>query len=138
VTLARIELACHPDRIRDIVRGEGQAMPEHIAIRPAHGRYVVRAGGAIIGETSQALEVTEGNRPPVIYVPRKDVAMALLDRTEQQSACPLRGTASYFSLVTPAARLENAALSYEAPRGEAKGIAGYMAFQSDQVTVEPR
>lgn len=113
-------------------------MPDHIDIRPAPGSYVVRAGGAIIGETSRALKVTDGSHQSVIYVPRKDVAMALLDRTERQSACPLRGTASYFSVVTPSARLENAVLSYETPQGDAAQIGGYLVFSSDQVTVEPR
>ena len=53
-------------------------MPDHITIRPATGTWVVRAGGAVLGESIQALEMTEGDYPPVIYFPRTDIAMAFL------------------------------------------------------------
>ena len=113
-------------------------MSVSIMIRPVPGRYIVRAGGAIIGETERALELVEGSRPPVLYVPREDVAMALLDRSDRQSTCPLKGEASYYSVITPEARLENAVWSYENPVAGAEAIAGHLAFYADKVRVEPR
>ena len=71
-------------------------MTKHIAIRPADGTWVVRAGGAVIGESSDALELTEGDYPFVIYFPRDDVAMAFLDRTDRKTVCPHKGEASYY------------------------------------------
>lgn len=42
-------------------------MADHIIIRPATGTWVVRAGGAVLGESTQALELIEEDREPVIY-----------------------------------------------------------------------
>lgn len=109
-----------------------------LEIRPVPGRYIVRASGTIIGETERAVELVEGARPPVIYVPREDVAMALLDPTDRQSTCPHKGEARYFSVVTPEARLENAVWSYERPIAGAEAIAGHLAFYQEKVRVEPR
>ncbi len=113
-------------------------MSVSITIRPVPGKYIVRARGAIIGETDRALELVEGSRPPVLYVPREDVAMALLDPSERNSTCPLKGKASYYSVTTPEARLEDAVWSYENPVAGAEAIAGHLAFYDDKVRVEPR
>ena len=109
-----------------------------LEIRPAPGRYIIRASGTIIGETDRALELREGSRAPVIYVPRDDVAMALLERSDRRTTCPFKGEASYFSILTPEARLENAVWSYERPMAGAEAIAGHLAFYPDKVRVEPR
>ena len=109
-----------------------------LEIRPAPGRYIVRAHGAIIGETERAVELVEGARPPVIYVPREDVAMALLDPSDRHSTCPHKGEASYYTVATPEARLENAVWSYENPIAGAEAIAGHLAFYDDKVRVERR
>ena len=111
-------------------------MSDHIRITPAGGRYVIRAGGAIIGETERALELTEGGYPPVIYVPREDIAMALLERTERATTCPWKGQASYFSIGAPEGRVEHAVWSYETPREGMEAIAGHLAFYPDKVTVQ--
>jgi len=58
------------------------------------GTWVVRAGGAVIGETKEALELTEGDFPPVIYFPRTDIAMAFLDRSETIVSHDRKGEAS--------------------------------------------
>lgn len=107
-------------------------------IRPAQGSFIIRASGTIIGETDRALELREGSRAPVIYVPRADVAMALLEPTDHRTTCPFKGEASYFSILTPEARLENAVWSYESPIAGAEAIAGHLAFYPDKVKVEPR
>lgn len=108
-----------------------------ITIRLAEGTWVVRAGGAVIGESRNALELTEGAYPSVIYFPRDDIAMAFLDRTDHTTHCPKKGDASYFSIVTKSTTLENVAWSYEAPLAIADRIAGHIAFySSDTVAVE--
>ena len=70
-------------------------MSDHIKIRQAPGTWVVRAGGAVLGESTNALELSEGDYPPVIYFPRDDLAMAFLEKTEHTSQCPWKGQASY-------------------------------------------
>lgn len=111
-------------------------MTNHIKIRKADGTWVVRAGGAVLGESKNALELTEGDYPPVIYFPREDIGMAFLDTSEQTSHCPFKGDASYFSIVTKSNVIKNAAWSYEAPTEATAQIEGYLAFYPKLVAVE--
>ena len=112
-------------------------MNRHIRITKADGRWSVRAGGAVLGESDNALELVEGEYPPVIYFPRDDIAMAFLDQTEKSSHCPHKGDATYFSVVTKSTTLENAVWSYETPLEEVARIKGHLAFYTGSgVTVE--
>ena len=92
---------------------------DYITIRPAEGTWVVRAGGAVIGESTRALELREGSYDPVIYFPREDVAMAFLDPSDRTTTCPHKGEASYFTIVTKSTTLPDAVWSYENPK---KGV----------------
>ncbi len=109
----------------------------HITIKPAEGTWVVRAGGAVLAESTRALELREGDYAPVIYFPRDDIAMAFLEPTVKSTTCPHKGAASYFSIVTPGTTLDDAAWTYESPKDGVSEIAGHLAFYvSDTVTVE--
>ena len=108
-----------------------------IKIRKAEGTWVVRAGGAVLAESKNALELSEAGHEDVIYFPRDDIAMAFLDDSAHSTHCPHKGDASYFSIVTKSQTLENAAWSYEDPIESAARIKGHVAFQhGDYVTVE--
>lgn len=111
-------------------------MADHIKIRQAPGTWVVRAGGAIVGESSEALELTEGDYPPVIYFPRKDIGMALLERTDSSTRCPYKGQATYFTISSAAGDIPDAAWSYEEPLEGVAEIKDHLAFYTDRVTVE--
>lgn len=112
-------------------------MADHIKIRKADGTWSVRAGGAVLVESHNALELTEGSYPPVIYFPRSDIAMAFLEKTDKTTTCPHKGAASYFSIVTKSTVLDNAAWSYEDPKEGVEEIKDHLAFySSDTVTVE--
>lgn len=108
-----------------------------IRIRKADGTWVVRAGGAVLAESKNALELSEPGYPDVIYFPRDDIAMAFLDPTEHHTHCPHKGDASYFSIVTKSQTLENTAWSYETPLEAVARIKDHLAFsEGDYVTVE--
>lgn len=111
-------------------------MALEISIRPAPGTWVVRAAGAVLGESSNALELIEGEYPPVIYFPRDDISMAFFDRSETTSSCPHKGEASYFHLIAKSGTYEDAAWSYEAAKPEVAAIEGYLAFYTSKVAVE--
>ena len=112
-------------------------MADHIRIRNAPGLWSVRSGGAVLGESSNALELTEDGYAPVIYFPRGDIAMAFLDRTDKTTHCPHKGDASHFSIINRSATLENAVWSYEDPVEAMARIKDHLAFYaSDDVTVE--
>ncbi|GAA6187482.1 DUF427 domain-containing protein [Litorivita sp. NS0012-18] len=108
-----------------------------IVIRKAEGTWTVRAGGAVLGESREALELTEGDHPAVIYFPRSDIAMAFLDRTDHSTTCPHKGAANYYSIVTKSQTIENAAWTYETPKEDVARIKDHLAFYAtDLVTVE--
>ena len=109
----------------------------NITIRKAEGNWVVRAGGAILGESSNALELSEGDLKPVIYFPRLDIAMAFLDPSDKTTYCPHKGDANHFSIVTKSQTISDAAWSYEAPVEAVERIKDHLAFYtSDLVAVE--
>ena len=103
-------------------------MVETISIRNAAGTWTVRAGGAVLAETTNALEVSEIGHPPRIYFPRDDVAMAFLDRTDQVTTSPLLGQANFFSIAAKNRVIENAGWTYEAPKAGMEALAGHIAF----------
>ncbi len=111
-------------------------MSEHVKIHKTNTKWVVRAGGAVLGESTKALELAEGDYKPVIYFPRADIAMAFLDPTTKSTHCPHKGDANYFSIQTKSAVLENAVWSYENPLEGVEKIKGFLAFDPSLVTIE--
>ena len=111
-------------------------MADHIKIRKARGTWVVRASGAVVAESSNALELIEGSYPPAIYFPRDDIAMAFLEQTSSATTCPYKGQATYFTVAGPDGDAVDAGWSYEAPVDSVSEIAGHIAFYPDRVAVE--
>ena len=107
-----------------------------ITIRPAAGLWVIRAGGAVLGETRDALELLEDGHDPVIYFPRADAGEAFLEPTGKTTTCPHKGEATYYSIIAKSGPIENAAWSYEDPLPEVDAIRGRIAFHADKATVE--
>ena len=116
--------------VLDLTYRRENHMADHIRITPG-GRYRVRLGEVVIGETERALHLVEGGRGPVVYVPRGDMRMELLTPTSRRTSCPWKGEASYFSIGEAA----NVVWSYETPKAGAEGISGCLAFYP-AVTVE--
>lgn len=115
----------------------GTGMAQHITIRKAEGTWTVRAGGAVLGESNDALELIEGDYPPVIYFPRGDIAMAFLDSSDKSTHCPHKGDAHYFSVVTKSTTLSDVVWSYENPKEDVVRIKDHLAFYTNgDVTVE--
>lgn len=108
-----------------------------IRIVKSDATWVVRANGAVIGESDNALELFEGDYPAIVYFPRDAIAMAFLDATDHSTHCPHKGDASYFNIVGKSNTLENAAWSYEAPKDKVAAIKDHIAFYpSDMLKIE--
>jgi uncharacterized protein (DUF427 family) len=106
-----------------------------IHIRPSPGIWSVRAGGALIAESERALELIEGNRPAVIYFPREDTALSLLQKSAKSTLCHHKGAAAHFDIVTPSGTIADAVWSYEMPKQPMGSIAGYVAFYPEKVSL---
>src|SRR5947207_2809245 len=90
--------------------------PDHpITLTRNPARVLVRVGGALLADTRDALILEEASYPPVQYVPRKDVDMNLLQRTDHSTYCPYKGDCSYYSIPIGAERAVNAVWTYESP-----------------------
>ena len=104
-----------------------------ITLEATPSRVVVTAGGRVIADSLAAVTLREAAYPAVLYVPRADVDMTLLERTDHASYCPYKGDASYFSIPAGGARSVNAVWSYEAPFEDVAEIRDFVAFYPDRV-----
>jgi uncharacterized protein (DUF427 family) len=100
--------------------------------RNAH-RVVVTVAGRIVADTREALTLREGSYPAVQYVPRKDVDMPLLERTDHVTYCPYKGDCTYYSIPVGGERAVNAVWTYEAPYAAVAVIKDHVAFYPDLV-----
>ena len=106
-----------------------------ITIEPNPNRITVRIGERIIADTRAALSLREASYPVVHYIPRADIDMDQLRRSDHASYCPYKGDASYFDLPALGSAGSNAVWTYEAPYEAAAAIAGHLAFYADRVTL---
>jgi uncharacterized protein (DUF427 family) len=105
--------------------------PDHrISTASVKSHVQVIFKGEVIADTRDAVAMKEGSYPTVYYVPRKDVRMDRLMRTNHSTYCPFKGHASYFSLADGP---QNAVWSYEQPYDEVAVIKGLLAFYPDKV-----
>lgn len=111
-------------------------MAEKFTIEPARGIIVIRTGDGVIAESSKALVLREDGYAPVYYLPREDVAMEFLERSDKVTHCPHKGEAAHYHIVGASSRIENGAWSYEAPKPGAEAIAGCVAFYPDHMAIE--
>jgi len=107
---------------------------EHpITVEPSGSRVKITVAGRVVADTSRALTLRESDYPPVQYVPRDDVDMSLLERSDNQSYCPYKGEAAYYSIAIGGGRSKNAVWTYEAPYDAVAEIKEHLAFYPDRV-----
>ncbi len=107
-----------------------------VDLDPSGRRVVVRFNGVVVVDTENALVVRETKHDPVLYFPREDVRMELLERTDHETFCPFKGEASYWTLSAGGRREENAVWSYEDPFDPVAGLKDYVAFYADRVELD--
>ena len=108
--------------------------PDHpITIERNPNRVVVSVAGRVIANSRHALTLREAAYPAVHYIPRKDVDMALLRRTDHATYCPYKGDCAYFSIPLGGERSTDAVWTYEAPYAAVVPIKDHLAFYPDSV-----
>jgi uncharacterized protein (DUF427 family) len=108
--------------------------PDHpITIAPNPVRVVVTVAGRVVANTTEALTLREASYAPVQYIPRKDVDMALLQRTNHATYCPYKGDAAYFSIPAGGEGAANAVWTYEHPYDAVSAIKDHVAFYPNRV-----
>ena len=109
----------------------GQDHP--ITIERNRNRVVVKVADRVVADTRDALTLREAGYAPVYYIPRRDVDMTLLERTDHETYCPYKGECAYFNVPSGGSRSANAVWSYEAPYQAVALIKDHLAFYADRV-----
>jgi uncharacterized protein (DUF427 family) len=86
-----------------------------ITIAPAAHRVRITHGGRVIADTRRALALREASYPVVHYIPREDVDMSALSRTDHATHCPYKGDAAYYAITLDGHASDNAIWTYETP-----------------------
>ncbi len=107
-----------------------------VDLEPGPRRLRVIFNGKTVADSKHALIVHETAHQPVYYLPRDDVRMHLMERTDHHTYCPFKGEASYWTLRAGDRTTENGAWSYEDPFDEVAGLADYVSFYRDAVDFE--
>jgi uncharacterized protein (DUF427 family) len=113
------------------IRLPGADHPITIERNPA--RVVVTVAGHVVADTRDALTLRESTYPPVQYVPREDVDMTLLERTDHATYCPYKGDCAYYSIPIGGDKSVNAVWTYEVPSAAVAEIKDHFAFYPDRV-----
>ena len=114
-----------------------EAPNHYMVLRPVLRQVVVRRGGETLADTNRAVRLLEHGRglyDPVFYIPRPDTSDVLIE-LDKSTHCPLKGDASYFAMEAGG---KPVAWTYSKPMAFAEVLKDYVAFYSDQVTVEER
>ncbi len=106
-----------------------------ITIEPIAERVRVVWRGRTIGDSMRALALAEAGYKPVAYIPREDVDMAFLERTDRVTTCPYKGEANYFTIRDADHHDDNAVWTYERPKPDVGEIASHVAFYPNRVEV---
>jgi uncharacterized protein (DUF427 family) len=126
-----------PPGVVPVIPGRGEESvwdyPRPPRVEPVVARVRVVVDGMTVADTTRALRVLETSHPPVYYLPREDVRASWIRPARGSSACEWKGTASYWSIVSPSRRIERAAWSYESPSPGFEAIAGHLAFYASLV-----
>ncbi len=111
-----------------------QALKSHpISIERNPNRVRVHFNGRVVADTGSALTLREASLAPVLYIPRADADMALLERTSHRTHCPFKSDASYYTLKVDGRVAENAVWTYEEPFPGVQAIKGHLAFYPNRV-----
>ena len=68
--------------------------------------------GRVIADSRRALTLREAAYSPVHYIPRRNVDMSLLARTDHVTYCPFKGDCAYYSIPIGGERSANAVWTY--------------------------
>jgi uncharacterized protein (DUF427 family) len=104
-----------------------------ITVEKNPDRVVVSVAGRIVADTRDALTLREADYPPVQYIPREDVDLTQLERTDHATYCPFKGEAAYYSVPAGGERSANAVWTYEEPYAAVGEIKDHLAFYPDRV-----
>lgn len=107
--------------------------PEHKVIEEHPNTHVeVFFNGEKIADSKNVIKVIEDEYPDRYYIPREDVRMSALQRSEEMTQCPFKGIANYYSVKVGDHKAENAVWTYEDPYDEHADLKDRLAFYGEK------
>lgn len=106
------------------------------SVQPIDRRVRVRYGSFTLVDTNEAKLFHEGGNRAVVFVPRKHLPVEFLHDGGRVGAPRSGQPVRYWDFSVGVQTAENGAWSFEQPQGELAVLAGYVAFDTTQVTLE--
>ena len=111
--------------------------PYHrVDVLPSSRRIEVRVDGETIADTTRAMLLFETGLPTRYYLPILDVKSHRLIRSKTRTACPYKGSASYWNVTGAAGDADDLVWGYEAPIPESGRITGLVCFFNESERIE--
>ena len=104
-----------------------------LEVEPCPRRVRIKFNGETIVDSTHVLLMREGGHTPVYYFPMADVRMELFTPTDNDTHCPYKGHASYWTLKVGDREAENVMWSYRNPYDEMLVVKDYVAFYWDRM-----
>jgi uncharacterized protein (DUF427 family) len=102
----------------------------------ASTRHVrIEIDGVTVAESRQPRMLFETRLPPRFYLPLTDVRMDLLRPSSNQTHCPYKGIATYWSVDVAGTVYDDYVWTYRSPFAESQKIAGLVAFYNEKVDI---
>lgn len=121
----------------DVKTGDGGGTGGGVSISPAAGMRVVRAGGAVLAESQNALEVLlPDDETPAVYFPKGEAGDLFLDRTDAEFEIPGIGHARQYDIIAKSGPIRAAAWAVERPAAGSEALKDHFAFDAARVTIE--
>lgn len=98
--------------------------PRPPRVEASSERVIVRLGGRIISDTTDAVRVLETSHPPVYYLPTDSFSPGALIQVQGTSFCEFKGEANYYDVVAGKTLARRAGWTYPAP------VSGYEELAS--------
>ncbi|MBO1031691.1 DUF427 domain-containing protein [Tessaracoccus sp. SD287] len=96
-------------------------------------RVQIGSQGVILADSTRPTLLFETPLPTRFYLPREDVALDLLERSETQTVCAYKGRASYWSAHVGDTVLDDIAWTYPDPLHDAAPVRDLIAFFTERL-----
>ncbi|ASR33743.1 hypothetical protein BAY61_00680 [Prauserella marina] len=106
-----------------------------VDILPSSRNVRVEVGGVVVADSGNPRLLFETGLPTRYYLPKTDVRLDLLVRSDKVTHCPYKGSAEYWSVNTGGEVVADLAWSYRTPLPESERVAGLIAFTDELVDV---
>jgi uncharacterized protein (DUF427 family) len=106
-----------------------------VDVLPSSRHIRVEVDGVTLADSTNTRILFETGLPPRYYIPKTDVRMDLLEESDLNTACPYKGTASYYHIRGEDGLKENLVWWYPSPLEESARVAGYVSFYNEKVDI---